>query len=90
MFGSPGKEEGCLWFPRKVVVMKNTTGNFVVCDRGCERSRMQIFSPQVLNISIFIREKYLYSRLNLYDTTIQQTKFYIIGAFHTQNCHKIH
>ena len=59
MFGSPGKEEGCLWFPRKVVVMKNTTGNFVVCDRGCERSRMQIFSPQVLNISIFIREKYL-------------------------------
>ena len=59
MFGSPGKEEGCLWFPRKVVVMKNTTGNFVVCDRGCERSRMQIFSPQVLNISIFIREKVL-------------------------------
>lgn len=46
MFGSPGKEEGCLWYPRKVVVMKNTTGNFVVCDRGCERSRMQIFSPQ--------------------------------------------
>ena len=59
MFGSPGKEEGCLWFPRKVVVMKNTTGNFVVCDRGCERSRMQIFSPQVLNIIIFIREKVL-------------------------------
>ena len=49
MFGSPGKEEGCLWYPRKVVVMKNTTGNFVVCDRGCERSRMQIFSPQVLS-----------------------------------------
>ena len=47
MFGSPGKEEGCLWYPRKVVVMKNPTGNFVVCDRGCERSRMQIFSPQV-------------------------------------------
>ena len=60
MFGSPGKEEGCLWFPRKVVVMKNTTGNFVVCDRGCERSRMQIFSPQVLNIIIFIRENSFY------------------------------
>ena len=49
MFGTPGKEEGCLWYPRKVVVMKNTTGNFVVCDRGCERSRMQIFSPQVIH-----------------------------------------
>ena len=59
MFGSPGKEEGCLWFPRKVVVMKNTTGNFVVCDRGCERSRMQIFSPQVLNNIRFIRENSL-------------------------------
>ena len=60
MFGSPGKEEGCLWFPRKVVVMKNTTGNFVVCDRGCERSRMQIFSPQVLNIIMFLRESSFY------------------------------
>ena len=60
MFGSPGKEEGCLWFPRKVVVMKNTTGNFVVCDRGCERSRMQIFSPQVLNNIRFIRENSFY------------------------------
>jgi len=47
MFGNAGKEEGSLWYPRKVVVMKNATGNFVVCDRGCERSRMQIFSPQV-------------------------------------------
>jgi hypothetical protein len=46
MFGNAGKEEGSLWYPRKVVVMKNATGNFVVCDRGCERSRMQIFSPQ--------------------------------------------
>ena len=70
MFGSPGKEEGCLWFPRKVVVMKNTTGNFVVCDRGCERSRMQIFSPQVLNIIIFIRENSTY--LFGYFSMIQQ------------------
>ncbi len=26
--------------------MSRTTGNFVVCDRGGERSRMQIFSPE--------------------------------------------
>ena len=84
MFGSPGKEEGCLWFPRKVVVMKNTTGNFVVCDRGCERSRMQIFSPQVLNIIIFMRESSTYLFwLHFYDTTIKQIQFYIVGAFHT-------
>lgn len=42
-FGNPGKEEGQLWYPRKVAVMRNT-GKFVVCDRGNERSRMQIFS----------------------------------------------
>ena len=74
MFGSPGKEEGCLWFPRKVVVMKNTTGNFVVCDRGCERSRMQIFSPQVLNIIIFMRENstYLFYICPGYFSMIQQ------------------
>ncbi|CAH0395741.1 unnamed protein product [Bemisia tabaci] len=42
-FGVPGKEEGQLWYPRKVAVMKNS-GKFVVCDRGNERSRMQIFS----------------------------------------------
>ena len=37
-----GREEGQLWYPRKVAVMRN--GKFVVCDRGSERSRMQIFS----------------------------------------------
>lgn len=42
-FGVPGKEEGQLWYPRKVAVM-HTNGKFVVCDRGNERSRMQIFS----------------------------------------------
>ncbi|KOC64429.1 Brain tumor protein [Habropoda laboriosa] len=42
-FGVPGKEEGQLWFPRKVAVMRNS-GKFVVCDRGNERSRMQIFT----------------------------------------------
>ncbi|XP_055371094.1 brain tumor protein isoform X2 [Condylostylus longicornis] len=42
-FGVPGKEEGQLWYPRKVAVML-TNGKFVVCDRGNERSRMQIFS----------------------------------------------
>ena len=53
-FGNMGKEEGCLWYPRKVAVLKPNQyqqqhfggrGNFVVCDRGGERSRMQIFSP---------------------------------------------
>lgn len=42
-FGVPGKEEGQLWYPRKVAVMRNS-GKFVVCDRGNERSRMQIFT----------------------------------------------
>jgi hypothetical protein len=32
-----------LWFPRKVAVMR-TNSKFVVCDRGNERSRMQIFT----------------------------------------------
>jgi hypothetical protein len=42
-FGSPGREEGQFWYPRKVAVMRES-GKFVVCDRGNERSRMQIFS----------------------------------------------
>lgn len=42
-FGVPGKEEGQLWYPRKVAVMR-TNNKFVVCDRGNERSRMQIFT----------------------------------------------
>ncbi|XP_043207895.1 B-box type zinc finger protein ncl-1-like [Amphibalanus amphitrite] len=43
MFGSPGKDEGQLWYPRKVAVIRSS-GKFVVCDRGSERSRMQIFN----------------------------------------------
>lgn len=42
-FGNAGKEEGQLWYPRKVAVVR-ATGKFVVCDRGNERSRMQIFT----------------------------------------------
>lgn len=42
-FGVPGKDEGQLWYPRKVAVMR-TNSRFVVCDRGNERSRMQIFT----------------------------------------------
>ena len=38
-----GREEGQLWYPRKVAVMRHT-GKYVVCDRGNERSRMQIFT----------------------------------------------
>ena len=42
-FGIPGKEEGQLVYPKKVIIIKNS-GKFVVCDRGNERSRMQIFT----------------------------------------------
>ncbi|XP_066145612.1 brain tumor protein [Euwallacea fornicatus] len=42
-FGIPGKDEGQLWYPRKVAIMRNS-GKYVVCDRGNERSRMQIFT----------------------------------------------
>lgn len=42
-FGIAGKDEGQLWYPRKVAVVR-TTGKYVVCDRGNERSRMQIFT----------------------------------------------
>ncbi|WAQ98973.1 NCL1-like protein [Mya arenaria] len=42
-FGIPGREDGQLWYPRKVAVMRPTT-KFIVCDRGNERSRMQIFA----------------------------------------------
>ena len=38
-----GREEGQLWYPRKVAVMLHS-GKYVVCDRGNERSRMQIFT----------------------------------------------
>jgi len=38
-----GREEGQLWYPRKVAVIR-TSGKYVVCDRGSERSRMQIFT----------------------------------------------
>ncbi|KAK9758969.1 B-box zinc finger [Popillia japonica] len=42
-FGIAGKDEGQLWYPRKVAVMR-ANGKYVVCDRGNERSRMQIFT----------------------------------------------
>jgi tripartite motif-containing protein 2/3 len=43
-FGIPGREDGQLWYPRKVAVIRQN-GIFVICDRGNERSRMQIFTP---------------------------------------------
>ncbi|EDW36561.1 GL25517 [Drosophila persimilis] len=42
-FGDAGKRNGQLFYPRKVAVFQHN-GNFVVCDRGNGRSRMQIFS----------------------------------------------
>lgn len=38
-----GREEGQLWYPRKVAVIR-PSGKYVVCDRGSERSRMQLFT----------------------------------------------
>lgn len=38
-----GREEGQLWYPRKVAVIR-ATGKYVICDRGSERSRMQLFT----------------------------------------------
>ena len=32
-----------MWYPRKVAVIR-VSGKYVVCDRGNERSRMQIFT----------------------------------------------
>ena len=32
-----------MWYPRKLVVLKQS-GRYAVCDRGNERSRMQIFA----------------------------------------------
>lgn len=42
-FSITGRDEGQLWYPRKVAVNK-VSGKFIVCDRGNERSRMQIFT----------------------------------------------
>ncbi|OQV18606.1 putative Brain tumor protein [Hypsibius exemplaris] len=42
-WGKPGKREGQLWFPRKVAWLPESA-RVVVCDRGHERSRVQIFS----------------------------------------------
>ncbi|CAF0749722.1 unnamed protein product [Didymodactylos carnosus] len=44
-FGIPGREEGQLWYPRKVAYIKQSLGGkYVICDRGNERSRMQLFT----------------------------------------------
>ncbi|XP_056010419.1 brain tumor protein-like isoform X3 [Ostrea edulis] len=50
-FGIPGRDEGQLWYPRKVAVMR-PSGKYVVCDRGNERSRMQIFTAK----GVFVRK----------------------------------
>ncbi|VDK37869.1 unnamed protein product [Taenia asiatica] len=42
-FGVSGKVDGLLWFPRKVAIIRQSQ-RYVVCDRGNERSRMQLFS----------------------------------------------
>lgn len=50
-FGSQGKEDGRLYHPRKVAMIRDS-GKIVVCDRGSERSRMQIFSKTGVFIKI--------------------------------------
>ncbi|MES1904678.1 MAG: hypothetical protein MHPSP_000820, partial [Paramarteilia canceri] len=47
-FGRSGKEDGHLWYPRKIAIMPPTVERqqslLVVCDRGNDRSRMQLFT----------------------------------------------
>jgi hypothetical protein len=73
-FGIPGKEEGQLWYPRKVAVMRNS-GKFVVCDRGNERSRMQIFTKNghfIKKIAIRYVHSLIYTnKLNIYLQILQ-------------------
>ena len=80
-FGIPGKEEGQLWYPRKVAVIRQT-GKFVICDRGNERSRMQIFTRNghfIRKISI----RYIDIVAGLAIT--QQGFFFFVFAFLFQN-----
>ncbi|KAL3319567.1 hypothetical protein Ciccas_001757 [Cichlidogyrus casuarinus] len=42
-FGVSGRVDGLLWYPRKVAIIRQSQ-RYVVCDRGSERSRMQLFS----------------------------------------------
>lgn len=43
MFGTNGREDGQLWYPRKVAYLRRSN-KIIVCDRGVERSRMQVFN----------------------------------------------
>jgi tripartite motif-containing protein 2/3 len=38
-----GRHDGYLWHPRKVALLRRQR-RYVICDRGYERSRMQIFT----------------------------------------------
>ncbi|VDP49228.1 unnamed protein product [Schistosoma curassoni] len=38
-----GRVDGLMWYPRKVAIIRQSQ-RYVVCDRGNERSRMQLFS----------------------------------------------
>ncbi|EDW27435.1 GL16630 [Drosophila persimilis] len=72
-FGDAGKRNGQLFYPRKVAVFQHN-GNFVVCDRGNGRSRMQIFSNCTANLQsptcpvnsniLYIADHYEYSFFN--------------------------
>ncbi|EDW33500.1 GL13766 [Drosophila persimilis] len=72
-FGDAGKRNGQLFYPRKVAVFQHN-GNFVACDRGNGRSRMQIFSNCTANLQsptcpvnsniLYIADHYEYSFFN--------------------------
>uniref|UniRef100_A0A5S6QJ11 B box-type domain-containing protein n=1 Tax=Trichuris muris TaxID=70415 RepID=A0A5S6QJ11_TRIMR len=42
-FGTSGREDGYLWYPRKVA-LTHDNGVIIVCDRGPDKSRIQFFS----------------------------------------------
>lgn len=46
-----GRDDGQMWYPRKLVMLKQS-GRYAVCDRGNERSRMQIFARN----GLFVRK----------------------------------
>lgn len=72
-FGTQGKEEGQLWYPRKVAVMKST-GTYVICDRGNERSRMQLFTKNgefIKKIAIRYGHSFMHQSNLLYYVSIR-------------------
>jgi len=82
-----GREEGQLWYPRKVAVIR-TSGKYVVCDRGSERSRMQIFTKNgqfIKKIAI----RYIDIVAGLAITTQGQCTVYCVACVDVRGRHQL-